>query len=430
MTTRSAACIFIASLVVAQAQEFQRQPIIATPVGYFTTIVPVNTAVPIASPLVCDAILEDQLQAGDLLRMWDATAQGYTIITRTASGWSEKVTLLPGQALWIENRHETAKAITITGYLPLRSTTFLDIQSGLNLFGLPYFNPLSLNDTPFAKDGAIAGDLQSADRITESESSRYWWLTAQGLWQGSELGADDKLQPFRAYWYNHRGLAGFSASFTRPYALPVALDEILPEPPILQCASQITLTLKVPANSTWDIYAMDLSATGTLDLVHGWRPVAESLPAKDGLIQWQDPAPVSGARLYLPARSDLDSDGDGSPDTHELFRYFTDPAIKDSDQDGSDNVPDHKRGTAPNESKKGGATYYVDSKIGNDNWRGIKAAANRDEGPLKNIRTGIAKAADGDTVIIAAGQYVEERQIWKTGGKHITLRPLGAVTIR
>lgn len=450
------AILAAAALAGVQAQELHPAPLVANPVGYFTTFVPANTSVPVSSPLVCGEILGDQLTEGDRVRLWDAMAQEYVIVTRTASGWSEKIALLPGDAVWLENRQVAGQTTIFAGYLPLGSPAVLDICSGLNLFGLPYFNPLSLNATPFAGDGAVAGDLQSADQVVDSESSRYWWLTAQGLWKGIELDACDTLQPFHAYWYRHRGPKGFSASFTRPYALPVAPDRILPDIPALQCSSMAAISLKVPAGSTWDIYAMELGATGTLDIVRGWHPVAESVPEKDGLLQWQDPSPISGARLFMPARSDVDSDSDGLPDTREIFRHFTDPAKKDSDgdglpdgweitrnldplrnnasenagQNGGGNVQDRKRAAAPNESKKAGKTFFVDEKIGNDNWRGIKAAANMDEGPLKTIRAGISKAADGDTVVIAAGHYSEERQIWKTGNKRVILKPLGAVTIK
>lgn len=194
--------LMLGLLAAAQAQEARCPPLIANPVGYFTAVVPASTAVPVASPLACDAILEDQLEPGDQIRVWDAAVQEYTVISRTPSGWDGKMSLLPGQALWLENRHKAAKTVVLAGCLPLQSPAFLDIRSGFNLFGLPYLNPLSLDDTPFAKDGAVPGDLKSADQVIESENSRYWWLTANGLWQGSELGADDQLQPFCGFSSN------------------------------------------------------------------------------------------------------------------------------------------------------------------------------------------------------------------------------------
>lgn len=464
MTARAAACVFLAALAGIQAQEIVKTPLVAIPVGYFTTVVPANTAVPVSSPLVCDAILENQLFPGDRVRLWDAAAQEYVIVNRTTSGWSAKMNLLPGDALWVENRQESEQIAIFAGYLPLHSPTILDLRSGLNLFGLPYFNPLSLNATPFAKDGAIPGDLQSADQVIESESSRYWWLTSQGLWQGSDLDADDQLQPFRAYWYRHRGMTGFSAAFIRPYALPVALDEILPDLPTLQCASQITLSLKVPAGSMWDIYAMEINATGKLDLVRGWQLVAESLPEKDGLLQWQAPSPVSGVRLYMPARSDIDSDGDGLPDTKEIFGCFTDSAkvdtdgdglpdgweiaakldpladdsALDADGDGIANKDEYSRGTNPGDAKSRHTVFYVDAALGDDAWRGIKDARESDAGPLKTINAALRKvrprdaAALGnplvarDEVRVATGIYYEDVDILEID---VDLTIVGDVTL-
>ena len=83
-------------------------------------------------------------------------------------------------------------------------------------------------------------------------------------------------------------------------------------------------------SSDWALAATNLSTTGTNEVV------------------WTDTDVTNETfRIYVAGNAELDSDGDGLPDAHELLLYQTDPDLKDTDGDGLDDDEELDEETDP-----------------------------------------------------------------------------------
>jgi hypothetical protein len=207
-----------------------------------------------------------------------------------------------------------------------------------------------------------------------------------------------------------------------------------------------------------EIFFQDMGRADAFDSTGGWR-VADALPKgsthapadeEDGRPEpgrrcavWTDTGlglgvrpTVSqvGARLYLIARRDIDTDGDGVPDAREAFIHGTDPhnpdsdgdgmpdgwelvhgldpiladAHVDADMDGAANADEFRRGTDPRFARHSNVVIYVDARIGDDLRDGLSAVLGANSGPKRTIRAGLSAAIPGDTVVVAEGVYEEE----------------------
>ncbi len=129
-----------------------------------------------------------------------------------------------------------------------------------------------------------------------------------------------------------------------------------------------------------------------------------------------------------PGRAD--TDGDGLTDGDEVVIHLTSPNSSDTDGDGvSDYDEIWNRGTNPNDPASRNITLYADSVIGNNAYDGAAPTVTGGHGPKKNISAAISVAISGDSVQIAGDQTGYAESTFDPGGKTLTLRPTGTVTI-
>ena len=277
---------------------------------------------------------------------------------------TSSITLYPGTAFWIDNRQFVTQTVWLCGSVVLEDEESVTFQASLNLFGYPFSSKIALNDTALREDGAFgATAMTNADRITETPANQIFWLlddpasSNHGLWlDENSLVAQEELLMGQGYWYFRSPTNYFTWTESRPYSNPFPTNQ---EPPVISAihfdsaSNEVSLyILTTGLVGTLEIFTLDLAYTGSLDTTTGWLVAATNLGV-DGTTQiiWTASTAFSngayGTRLFLAARGDIDSDGDGLSDAREQFIHHTSPTQSDSDQDDLSDAAEIVLGTNP-----------------------------------------------------------------------------------
>ena len=371
------ALLFLISATLLVPQSVNAADWVSQPFGFTRIAVGPGDSVAASTPFEpledasIQSVVGEQLTASyiageaDRVLKWDPQTQAYLTAVRYPSAdesscWRNhdgslldaSMTILPGEGLFVENRQSYGQTLFLSGMLPLAEATDVTIHPGQNLFAYPFPGAIQLNNTSLASDGATAGKrYSSADRVTDPTDGQMSWLKSQrkssGTWvTGKNAKSHETLMPNAAHWYTSVGRKPFVWSASRPYDAPFGATSFLTVDSIVfgnGTDAVVSLSVDSPGMAL-EIYFQDIGSGDTFSPL-SWE-IAE-LGIELGLetqLQWIDqgaenrPAVSSvSTRVYLVARSDIDSDQDGLPDGREIFIHGT--SSSDDDTDG-DTMPD------------------------------------------------------------------------------------------
>ncbi len=351
---------------------------VSAPAGFVRIVVPAGSEALVSPAFVpfdpdINALFEGQLtgatnvDAADAIRQWDAFLQAYTNAYKADltgdpskdglwftdfSGWTTSALgFHPGEGFWILNRQAATQAVFLCGTVPLDAQGTVTIGPGLGLFGYPFPSPISLNDTRLREEGALGGpDMPDADRVSELIGGSYaqsWLLDDtnspnHGKWVDPSTNLSETiLLPGLGYWYERLSTNAFDWTEPRPYANPFPTNG---NPPFVAAMApnaakdEITLLIGTSGDpgERLDVYYKDLAASNAFTSLD-WQLAAVNLAAGgQSTVTWTDSGSGSRgkintvhARCYLVGRADVDSDGDGVPDSRETFVYGSNPGASD-----------------------------------------------------------------------------------------------------
>ena len=150
----------------------------------------------------------------------------------------------------------------------------------------------------------------------------------------------------------------------------------------------------------------------------GWRIAQQGInPAGRDLVEWSDSGgrtrPATDqvtARYYMVADASIDSNGNGDPDSREIFlddNYVLAGTFRGAGRNrgghGDSNVSRNPHDPRVSTER----IMYVDQTIGRDLLTGRSPIVVGNDGPKKTIRAGIGDATEGDQMIIKTGRYRE-----------------------
>ena len=377
------------SLVFCQAA-FAQTSSYGKPVGFVRIEVPANSQrlssipfTPFNSSL--NALLDKQLtgesqaSTADRIIKWDSSQQGYLSSFKAENtGNSElngkwfvddtswvpsALTLLPGDAFFVQNQHSTAQNVFLMGKLVLDQNKSIALSPEMNLFAYPFSSKISLNSSDLKNDGAHGDTAQtgSPDIVSSVNPDLSYWLLDNssdpndGKWlDSSDQLATVSLSLSKGYWYRRQATSSLTWSEVRPYQNPfdvTASAPLVTGMSINSSLNEISLTISCTGatGETLEIFYKDLAADDLLTTESGWLLAAVGISTNSNTsVTWTDSGesnPVSPVlsrtavtspfmRVYLVSRQDIDSDGDGISDGREQFFYGSNPNSSDSDGDG------------------------------------------------------------------------------------------------
>ena len=492
--TASVALIFT-TLFVSSAQAGN---IVSTPVGFARIEVSANCRVAASLPFLpfnesIHAIFAGQVDGptnpvGSVkLLKWDAAMQEYVSaiamhgtgdpaidgiwFSDHESGVLSEMTLLPGEGFWLENHTGESRDFFFCGQVVLDETLGMGFEPGLNLFGYPYASNLEL-----------AGDAGRLPPDSADTLSAY----RQGEFVFAQRGDDDSLHwnvpeegPLllrmgSGYFYVRNEPEVLAWDLSRPYADPFPVSGSPQVTAIHPYRSGRAMTLRLESEGigeSLEILWKDIAPDQALNTAAGWRVADRLAPLQwdyagkrtetTPSASWTDYGACCGgrpdvnrvfARLYLAARADIDTDGDGITDAREIFIHGTDldnpdtdgdgmpdgwelahgldpcknDALSDEDEDGKTNLAEHLAGTDPRYARHENVTIHVDCTTGNDAFDGSSECVRGNQGPKKTIAAALGSAIPGDTVIVHEGTYKEDVDI---RGKGVRFRIAGDVRL-
>ena len=390
-----------------------------------------------------------------------------------------EMTLEPGEGFWIENNSDQTQQVYLCGQVVFDDVVSLGLLPGFNLLGYPYSaaKPVSQTGGLPQPEDRLSTHEDGTYRLAETDSSgNVRWKDPAGSGEESVFAMGE------GYVYERTGEDSLIWTEERPYAdlfptggLPWILDMQVNESGteidlVIACTGgeaerldilcqDVTVKDGFRAKGEWQLADGNIRTHRELkppDLnelkeLYGDEEGAEIFALESAraeadsqiiIIEWtdagvgfRDRAKVNEVqvRFYAVARGDIDTDGDGLADGHELLLYGSNPAEEDTDRDGmpdgwevangldpaaddADDDPDgdgrtngeeHREGTRPKYARETNVTFHVDCDVGNDGFSGLSASAWAGDGPKLTIGAALAEAIPGDTVVVHAGVYDE-----------------------
>jgi hypothetical protein len=388
---------------------------VSAPAGFVQLVVPPQTDLFAAMPFVAAdegiaGVLSNQLtgatneSAADRIRKWDVSVQQFTNAYKYSDGvWYADfegfapcdMSFAPGEGFFIQNRQSATQTVFLCGQVVLDNASTQTMAGGLAFFGYPFSTARKLNDTSLAADGAQAAaawtnaDQVSVWDIIQSQYGIFGLNSGDNLWHSTTdwngTPADDYLQLGQGQWFQRAATNAFDWTESRPY------DQLFPtdgNPPVITDLrpnaqqDQMTLSIDATGIGTVEIYYKDLAANNEFSST-GWQIAATNVTG-GGQIEWTD-AGTGGrgavntvyARYYLVGNAGIDSDGDGQPDSREVFSLGTDPNHNDAATNspatlirldfGSVSHPEYKVADGTVDSVAAGADSVFGS-AGSDIW--------------------------------------------------------------
>lgn len=356
---------------------------ISKPAGIFRLTIPAGRQMLVSMPLDAfnsgiNAVLTNQLTGdtnelyADKIIKWDNSLGSYTNAYKADyTGDSEKdgrwfgdftnwtssdFTFEPGEGFWIRNDQPYTQTVFLCGSVVLDSSRTKTFQSGLTLFGYPFSSKISINGAAFTNGANASSDSEAADQIhawdvllesylqygLHSDDTTWRYLTN---WSGSAV--EDYLTPGKGYWYKRNISNSFDWIESRSYGDSFPANT---NPPVITAMvinsnkDEVTLTINVTGVSgeKLEIYYKDVPEDSSFDSGAGWLVAATNVSSpSQTTITWTDAGSAQRdkinlvfSRMYLAARGDVDSDGDGIPDARETYVTGTSPTSADTDGDG------------------------------------------------------------------------------------------------
>ncbi len=335
-----------------------------------------------------DDVMAGQLKGGlteaqaDKILKWNPAAQAYVGAFKadgtgdpakdgkwfSDTGVWEKspLTLAPGEAFWIVNRSYAGQSVFIAGEVVADAIGSVSFQPGLTLFAYPFSSAIALNSTRLAASGAYADRKSTlSDTVNDPDGGDTQWLKKSGktssnaIWcEISGVKSAKVLKTGEGFWYRRRASRGFTWTENRPYEFPFGVFAGAPR--IVKVAGSpggavLTIdTAAFPAGKL-DVFCKDFAADAVLSLTSGWKMAVAGLAVQGAAaMTWTDtgsdtrpPVQAVQTRIYLAARGDIDSDGDGLADAREHLVTGTRPGVADTDGDGLNDGWEVEHGTNP-----------------------------------------------------------------------------------
>ncbi|MEI6218360.1 MAG: hypothetical protein WCP86_05635 [bacterium] len=335
---------------------------VSAPAGFVRLTIDPQTNVFAAMPFVAadpaiSGVLSNQLtgaaseNSADRVQKWNVSVQQYTNAYKYSDGvWYSDFTgfapsdmsLKPGEGFFIQNRQSETQTVFLCGMVVLGNASTQTMASGFTFFGYPFSTSRKLNDTGLAAGAQAASDYTNADQVAtwDSIQSQYsifglkegdsmWHSIAD--WDGS--ATDERLLLGHGQWFKRVPGSPFDWTESRPYQQLFPTDG---NPPVITGLrpnagqDQVTLSIDATGIGTVEIYYKDLDATNEFTST-GWQIAATNITG-GGTIEWTDDGSNGRgavntvyARYYLVGNSDIDTDGEGQPDSRETFVNGTDP---------------------------------------------------------------------------------------------------------
>lgn len=183
---------------------------------------------------------------------------------------------------------------------------------------------------------------------------------------------------------------------------------------------------------TWDLYLDD-------QLIAIDQPLDEHTRTIFAIYgHMKHPTYLDALAMYINNPLFKDSDSDGIPDAWEIA-HGLDPYINDRrtdrNSDGMNNIQNYLRSTRSNLIGTPSETniLYVDNVGGNDGNSGkepFMSRADVSNGPKATLKSAMAVAKDGDTIVILPGTGVYNEGSRDAQGKQLIIKTLGKITIR
>ena len=366
-----------AAIGIALAPAFAVTNTVSRPAGFVRITVPDSSEALVSLPFVAfdsdiNALFTNQLTGAtnqnqaDSIRQWDPTSQAYTNAYKADytgdsakdgrwftdfTNWSvSTLGFYVGEGFWIKNLHSSTQTVFLSGTVVMEGQSTVTLPYGFSLFGYPFSSKIDLNDTTLWNDGACgASPVTNADAVSDLIGGDYaqaWLLddtnsSNHGKWVDASTNlSDTALLVGRGYWYQRILTNSFDWQETRPYANYFPTND---NPPYVSSMTfnsnkdEVTLFIATTgeAGEKIDIYYQDLSQSNGFTSL-GWDMAVLNLSPGGSSISWTDTG--SGgrgkidtvyARCYLVGRADIDSDGDGVPDSRETFIYGSNPNSND-----------------------------------------------------------------------------------------------------
>ncbi len=137
----------------------------------------------------------------------------------------------------------------------------------------------------------------------------------------------------------------------------------------------------------------------------------------------------SNFRFYQVGNADVDTDHDGLPDAREILIFRTNPYLMDSDSDGVPDGAELSRGTDPMGEDFSIILLYADSDAGSDSYDGYAFEVIAGHGPKRSLGAACDVSYAHDVIQISGSTVFHEPSLC-IGLRDVTLRPLGAVSVR
>ena len=450
--------------------------IVSRPVGFVRFEIPADGSVVasipfqpfdphIASVFECQLVGPTNICGNYCVLQWDRLSQEYVSATKnhgSEKAWldntwledpdSERpsgMTILPGQAFWIEAHSDQPRNAYLWGEVILDQTFEQVLFPGVNLFGHPFPSSVSIENSGLL----VSDNPETADLILMPSDPAVEGLLVTG-WPVAPVLA--KLQPGVGYWYQRRTAEPLKWKEPRPYAdvFPTGGPPRVVNMHVNESGEEIGLEIECSgeAGETLGVLYKDLTPGSGFDTTRGWH-LADVIPSGEraaeseeegvlptvcwndggaGLDRWPRVNQAFG-RCYVVIRADIDTDKDSIPDGLELFVYDTDPKSPDTDgdgmpdgweisnsldplrddgkedpdHDGRSNLEEFQLGTRAQYAREQSTTIYVSCDYGNDEFLGFLRKLDGRDGPKRTVNGALKASIPGDTILVEAGTYHE-----------------------
>ncbi|MDD4737367.1 MAG: hypothetical protein PHP44_14820 [Kiritimatiellae bacterium] len=466
------------------------QVAVSEPSGFFRIYIPSNNTSFLTLPMeVSGSDLLEQLngqlvgevdqEVADGIIFWDQNNQEYDAYYKadntgreeyngrwfeldSGTNWIECTNSLnPGEGFWLVNNHSDIE-LFVSGWSLMDSTFDTVLKPGLNTIGFPYLFSLCPDAAGFAASGAYAGTNQDTSDVLIYVDSTNWLLAAypENTWQSSTGGSATTCWNITsAAWYQNKSTNDFIWTASRPYADLFSSASNAPQIASIEETSTthsvvITIQTTGGTDEVVEVFYQDVAVAGCLDHAN-WAVAAQGLSDSGDYLVWEDAGDIERtppsnvfSRLYVAARQDQDSDGDGISDARELLvpsfsdtdndgmadtwetNYFgglSQSAEGDNDGDGISNRDEYRRGTDPTDSSSTRITFFVNAASGREAYDGLTRLVTALHGPKAAIQSTASAAETNDRIEIASGSYAESGL--SNSVVRVVLVPVGTVQI-
>ena len=292
---------------------------------------------------------------------WNAPRQTWNAALHLPSAeWrGDDIPLRAGDPVLLQNPGASPRTFYLGGVLPTEPLR-VPVYPGLTRLASPLLEPVDIEEwTPELKRrGRFFPFIGWMVLYNEANRPVAFRGPGSGANRWHPLGADEilSLSPDESYFLFHFGwsVIPFRADVAEgsdPDALP-AVRAVVYDAGIQR--ARLDVETDGSPGALVDIMVRDVHFTAESEPDEAWTVLARRVPANgQTTLEIEDPAPPQqdGARLYLVADANLDSDGDGLSDALETHVTGTDPQNPDTNGNGIGDAEEWQGEDAPAESE-------------------------------------------------------------------------------